>query len=116
MIIPGDFPDLSELKRLADACPPAGNHHFESDELKAVAAFRDEVIRLFGCDAGMAKTLIDEIQVQRKGADRYQWLRDKSEAINQFYLSVPIWFSGVRFRKEDVDAAVDAAMGHGERS
>ena len=51
-----------------------------------------------------------------KDAARYRWLRDKSQAINQFYLSVPLWFSGIRFRKEDVDSGIDAAMGKGEQS
>lgn len=64
---------------------------------------------------GMAR-LTTENEALRKDADRYQWLRDKSEAINQFYLSVPLWFSGVRFRKEDVDSGIDAAMGKGEQS
>lgn len=63
------IPDLAELKRLADACPPAGNHHFESDEWMAVKAFRDEVVRLFGCDVGMAKALTSEIQELRKDAE-----------------------------------------------
>lgn len=51
----------------------------------------------------------------RKDADRYQWLRDKSEAVHQFYLSVPLWFKGVRFRAQDVDKAIDA-MSKGEQS
>lgn len=110
------IPDLAELKRLADACPPAGNHHFESDEWKAVKAFRDEVVRLFGCDVGMAKSLISEIQQLRKEAERYRWLRDKSESGHSFYLSVPLWLSGIRFRKEDVDNGIDKAIGNGEQS
>lgn len=54
--------------------------------------------------------LIAENEALRKDADRYQWLRDKSESVHQFYLSTPIWFTGVRFRKEDVDNSIDAAM------
>lgn len=54
--------------------------------------------------------LSDECESLRKDADRYQWLRDKSESVHQFYLSTPIWFAGVRFRKEDVDNSIDAAM------
>lgn len=64
------IPDLAELKRLADACPPAGNHHFESNEWKAIKALRDEVVRLFGCDVGMVKTLTSEIQALRKEVER----------------------------------------------
>ena len=51
-----------------------------------------------------------ECEALRKEADRYRWLRDKSESVHPFYLSTPIWFTGVRFRKEDVDNAIDAAM------
>lgn len=55
------------------------------------------------------------IEAYRKDAERYQWLRDKSEAVHQFYLSVPLWFTGVRFRSRDVDNAIDA-MSKGEQS
>lgn len=47
-------------------------------------------------------------------AERYRWLRDKSAAGNQFYLSTPLWFTGVRFRPWDVDNAIDA-MAKGEQ-
>jgi hypothetical protein len=44
-------------------------------------------------------------------AERYRWLRDKSEpGICAFYLSVGQAFKGVRFTRETVDAAIDAAM------
>lgn len=52
----------------------------------------------------------------RKDAERYRWLRDTSESIHQFYLSTPIWFTGVKFSKENVDSTIDAAMGKGEQS
>ncbi|MBW8127507.1 MULTISPECIES: hypothetical protein [Pseudomonas] len=58
--------------------------------------------------------LIAENKALRKDSDRYQWLRDKSEAVHQFYLSVPLWFTGVRFRAQDVDNAIDA-MSMGEQ-
>jgi hypothetical protein len=56
-----------------------------------------------------------ENEALRKNAERYQRLRDKSEAVHQFYLSVPLWFTGVRFRSQDVDNAIDA-MSKGEQS
>ena len=56
------------------------------------------------------------IEAYRKGAERYQWLRDSRESIHQFYLSTPIWFTGVKFSKENVDSTIDAAMGKGEQS
>lgn len=51
-----------------------------------------------------------EVEALRKNSDRYQWLRDKSESVHQFYLSTPIWFTGVKFSKENVDSTIDAAM------
>ncbi|QXG49198.1 hypothetical protein [Pseudomonas viridiflava] len=51
-----------------------------------------------------------ECEKLRKDAERYQWLRDESESIHQFYLSTPIWFTGVKFSKENVDSTIDAAM------
>lgn len=51
-----------------------------------------------------------ESEALRKDAERYRWLRDSSESIHQFYLSTPIWFTGVKFSKENVDNTVDAAM------
>lgn len=69
MIIPGDFPDLAELKRLAAACPPPGNIQYGSDEMRAVTAFRDEVVRLFGWEVGMAKALIAENESLQKAVN-----------------------------------------------
>lgn len=56
-----------------------------------------------------------EVEALRKDSDRYQWLRDKSESVHQFYLSVPLWFTGVHFRAQDVDKSIDA-MSKGEQS
>lgn len=60
------------------------------------------------------KKEIDRLQAEnealRKDADRYRWLRDESESVHQFYLSTPIWFTGVKFSKENVDSTIDAAM------
>lgn len=54
--------------------------------------------------------LIAENEALRKEAERYQWLRDKSDSVHQFYLSTPIWFTGVKFSKEMVDSTIDSAM------
>lgn len=51
-----------------------------------------------------------ENEALRKDAERYRWLRDSSESVHQFYLSTPIWFTGVKFSKESVDSTIDAAM------
>lgn len=50
------------------------------------------------------------VEALRRDAERYRWLRDSSESIHQFYLSTPIWFTGVKFSKENVDSTIDAAM------
>jgi hypothetical protein len=48
---------------------------------------------------------------ETKDAARYRWLRDKSEpGICAFYLSVGQAFKGVKFARETVDEAIDAAM------
>lgn len=60
--------------------------------------------------AQAANAARDEAEALRKDAERYQWLRDSSESIHQFYLSTPIWFTGVKFSKENVDSTIDAAM------
>lgn len=67
----------------------------------------------YACGIRLKKE-IDRLQVEnqalRKDAERYRWLRDKSESIHQFYLSMPIWFTGVKFSRENVDSTIDAAM------
>lgn len=48
---------------------------------------------------------------EAKDAVRYRWLRDKSEpGICAFYLSVGQAFKGVKFARETVDEAIDAAI------
>ena len=80
-------------------------------ELKAEveALRRDKSEPCDGCFMADAEAL-------RKDAERYRWLRDSSESIHQFYLSTPIWFTGVKFSKENVDSTIDAALGQGEQS
>lgn len=56
------------------------------------------------------QALMSDNAVLRRNSDRYVWLRDKSEAVHSFYLSVANWFKGVTFSKETVDAAIDSAM------
>lgn len=52
----------------------------------------------------------ETLESMRKDAERYRWLRDSSQSIHPFYLSVPIWFTGVKFAKEGVDSSIDDAM------
>ena len=60
--------------------------------------------------------LLDECETLRKEAKRYRWLRDKSESLHSFYLSIPLWMTGVRFRQEDVDRSIDDAIAIGEKA
>lgn len=78
------------------------NTRLESEAVYAAAEFdaaREEIARLKA-----------EQEALSKDAERYQWLRDSSESVHQFYLSTPIWFTGVKFSKENVDSTIDAAM------
>ena len=56
-----------------------------------------------------------EVEALRKDAERYRWLRDKSEALHSFYLSVPIWMTGVKFNKDTVDSTIDTIRAGAEQ-
>lgn len=117
MVNQAKIPDLANLKRVAEAaentfaelCKSGGDDLAEAWD-KAELEFMDVA------NSTAVLALLSEIQALRKEADRYRWLRDKSESGHSFYLSVPLWLSGIRFRKEDVDAGIDTAMGIGEPS
>lgn len=52
-----------------------------------------------------------DAEIDRQDAERYRWLRDKSEpGICAFYLSVGKAFDGVKFTQATVDAAIDAQI------
>jgi len=54
--------------------------------------------------------LLQQADDDVKDAVRYRWLRDKSEpGICAFYISVGQAFKGVKFARETVDEAIDAA-------
>lgn len=73
-------------------------------------SFADPMLRL-ACLAWQASRQL--LAPELRNADRYLWLRDSSESVHQFYLSTPIWFTGVKFSKENVDRTIDAAMSAG---
>jgi hypothetical protein len=115
--------DHSELKRLAEAAAP-GRTLLQFNEFKR--ACNPATVLEFITELEHLKAEVDSltreadrqyttIEAYRKNAERYQWLRDKSQAVHQFYLSVPLWFTGVRFRAQDVDEVIDA-MSKGEQS
>jgi hypothetical protein len=59
--------------------------------------------------------VLDDYGLQHKGADakdaeRYRWLRDKSEYDDPFYISVPFMSPRDNFKAFEVDAAIDAAI------
>ncbi|MGQ2942954.1 MAG: hypothetical protein ACT6Q7_03015 [Blastomonas fulva] len=51
-------------------------------------------------------------QIDRDAADaaRYRWLRDVSTPPHNFYISVPDEFADERYKPQDVDAYIDAAI------
>lgn len=53
---------------------------------------------------------LERVRKLEKDAARYRWLRDISVPPHNFYLSVPVEFDGVRYTREQVDAAIDAAL------
>ena len=111
---------VESWRAVADCARPENTKFIAAANPAAVLALIAENKRLragmkgdYDLDAWLDWT--QEVDGLRKDADRYQWLRDKSEAVHQFYLSVPLWFKGVRFRAQDVDKAIDA-MSKGEQS
>lgn len=113
----GDVHDITGEWRGECDCLAAQviNGNRERDQLKA----EKEVLRngigairvVAGCPVdGKVIPVVDAL---RKDAERYRWLRDKSESVHQFYLSTPIWFTGVKFTPENVDSTIDTAMVEG---
>lgn len=67
------------------------------------------LIRLADHDSAAAA---DKVRIAELEADaaRYRWLRDHSQSFHTFYLSVPIWMTGVSVNQEKVDRSIDAAI------
>lgn len=102
--------DIQKLKALAEAAQYE-NHQYQQTLVVATRKFfeaciPEQILQLIA----EREQLKAENDALRKDAERYQWLRDKSESIHQFYLSTPIWFTGVKFSKKNVDSTIDAAM------
>ena len=74
------------------------------------AQVADELGHQLGKVEAELDALKSEVEELRKNSDRYVWLRDKSESFNRFYISVPAWLEGVKFRPEAVDEGIDRAM------
>ena len=68
-----------------------------------IADLRDDVKWMSECE--------ERALAAEKDAGRYRWLRDKSVPPHNFYLSVPVEFDGIRYTPQEVDAAIDAAIG-----
>lgn len=62
MMIQGDFPDLAELKRLAELVPALDERRCLVDPEEHGRRFVEEVVRLFDTDYGMAKAFISEVE------------------------------------------------------
>lgn len=85
--------DYSELKMLADACPPPGTYHYQSKEWSNLMAFQAEVEDIYESDVGMAKELIDEVnrlkaevESLKKDAARFRFIeQDASSGMSNIY-------------------------------
>lgn len=110
--------DLARLQRLAETAMASGCELREIlGDPCAMYTAEGSLIEFFeAATPAVVLKLIAEAQALQQDSARYRWLRDKSESGHSFYLSVPLWLSGIRFRKEDVDAGIDTAMGGGEPS
>lgn len=102
---------LSEYEALQAECEELGKDLAET-ELRALKFIHQcnahvELYQELRCERDQLQT---ECEKLRKDAERYRWLRDKSESLHSFYLSTPVWMTGVRFRPENVDSTIDAAM------
>ncbi|WP_122722392.1 hypothetical protein [Pseudomonas viridiflava] len=108
---PGPCPDREAKAKFLCAVTPAAVLALiaENDRLRVRWENPDPI--LIQC---MDSAIAEHEQLERD-AERYRWLRDRSVSIHQFYLSTPIWFTGVKFSKENVDSTIDAAMGKGEQ-
>lgn len=51
-----------------------------------------------------------KLEAAEKDAERYRWLRDKSEYGDDFYLSVPFESPRDTFKPHEVDEAIDRAI------
>ncbi|WP_223630164.1 hypothetical protein [Pseudomonas atacamensis] len=102
--------------------PPHPNQNFGVDDARGWAVawhgvgrnsgiWLEEVAEFMAAaNPAAVRSLIAENEALRKDAERYRWLRDFSESVHQFYLSTPIWFTGVKFSKDMVDSTIDSAM------
>ena len=57
-----------------------------------------------------ADALAAENKALREDAERYRWLRDVSVPLHNFYISVPVEFTDVRYTPAEVDKAIDEAI------
>lgn len=106
-------PELNGLRYVGNSCCTecciqASRKHYANLELTPA----QKITTLLGEIAQLKA----ENETLRKNSERYVWLRDKSENLHGFYLSTPIWMTGVRFSKQNVDDTIDAAMLTGDQS
>lgn len=96
--------------------------HYSSEVRLLIESYREVQSELevahIACQLSIAENmqLRGKAESLRKNSERYQWLRDKSGSLHSFYLSTPIWMTGVRFRQEDVDRSIDDAIANGEKA
>lgn len=106
-------PELNGLRYVGNSCCTeccieASRKYYANLELTPA----QKITTLLG-EIAQLKTENDTL---RKNSERYVWLRDKSENLHGFYLSTPLWMTGVRFSQQNVDDTIDAAMLTGDQS
>ncbi|MBS6083899.1 MAG: hypothetical protein KIC49_22085 [Pseudomonas fluorescens] len=117
MVNQAQLPDLANLKRVAEAaentfaelCKSGGDDLAEAWD-KAELEFMDVA------NSTAVLALICEIQALRPDAERYRWLNRKADTGPNICVSEWIGPHEYPLIGPALDAAIDAAMGNGERS
>lgn len=78
-------------------------------ELILVRAMKAEDA-LAAAESKLAQAVRKERDAAVRDAERYRWLRDHSVPPHNFYLSVPIEFKDERYKPQEIDAEIDAAI------
>jgi hypothetical protein len=103
--------DAKDVTQILLSVTPGPDGEGQENYAKSI----DDVVERLGeqsdqIEALEARNAEQRIAELEKDAARYQWLRDKSQNHHQFYLSTPLYFTGVKFSKENVDSTIDAAL------
>ncbi|MES2871421.1 MAG: hypothetical protein V4749_17835 [Pseudomonadota bacterium] len=104
-----------EVEALIKRCDRYAQDPSGSKIAAIYAAAHGHLLDIHIIDKSGKSQALDAVFALRKDAERYWWLRDKSEALHSFYLSVPIWMTGVKFNQETVDNTIDTMRSGAEQ-